>query len=242
MSLFKKVEGIEEEKDVLGGGSKFGVWNTGVYDVIIDSVYLDKSSGGAYSMNFVFKTADGKELSDTMYVTSGEAKGQLNYYTDKEGKKRYLPGYNIANAIAFAATGKELPDLEPENKIIEIYNYDLKKKVPTEKPVYMDLIGKKVKLGVFKVKEFKGVKDTSGQYVDSDEVKEFNEINKIFDENGLTIVEKKAGKTEPGFLNEWVDKYKEDFIKDKTKGKTPTATTGGATTGSSTPSLFGGNK
>ena len=239
-SIFKKVEGIEEEKDVLGG-SKFGVWNTGIYDVVIDSVYLDEAKSGAYSMNFTFKTEDGKELSETLYVTSGKEKGQLNYFVDKDGKKRYLPGYAIANAIAFVATGKELADLEPEKKIVEVYNYDLKKKVPTEKFVYMDLIGKPLKLGVIKVKEFKRVKDASGQYVDSDETKERNEINKIFSKDGLTITEIKAGKTEPGFLIEWKDRYKEDYVKDKTKGKTPTATTGG-TTGSSAPSLFGGNK
>jgi len=239
-SIFKKVDGIEEEKDVLGG-SKFSVWNTGVYDVIIDSVYLDEAKSGAYSMNFVFKTEDGKELSDTLYVTSGKDKGQLNYFVDKEGKKRYLPGYAIANAIAFVTTGKELADLEPEKKIVEVYNYDLKKKVPTEKFVYMDLIGKPLKLGVIKVKEFKRVKDeATGSYVDSDETKELNEINKIFSKDGLTMVEIKAGKTEPGFLLEWEDRYKEDYVKDKTKGKTPAK--GNTTTGSSTPSLFGGNK
>jgi hypothetical protein len=238
MSLFKKVEDVVEEKDTLGGGSKFGVWNTGVYDVVIDSVYLDESKGGAYSMNFVFKTKDGKELTDTEYVTGGKAKGQLNYYT-KDGKKYYLPGYNIANAIAFAATGKELPDLVPEDKIVEIYNYDLKKKTPTTKKVYMDLIGKSIKLGVFKVKEFKRVKDDStGDYVDSDEVKELNEINKVFNSEGKTIIEAKAG-SEAKFINEWSEKYNSEFVKDKTKGKTPATKSSGSTTTGSTPSLFG---
>jgi len=236
-SLFKKVDGIEEEKDTLGG-SKFGVWNTGSYEVIIDSVYLDQSSGGAYNLNFVFKTNEGKELKETMYVTSGTAKGQLNYYVGKDGKKHYLPGYNIANGIALLATGKELADLEPEEKIVEIYNYELKKNAPTKKLVYMDLIGKSLVLGVFKVKEFKRVKDdATGSYVDSDEIKELNEINKVFSIDGKTTTEYKAGSTGE-FINKWIEKYNDEFVKDKTKGKTPAKPTA-TTTGSGTPSLFG---
>jgi len=243
MNLFKKVEGIKEEQDTLGG-SKFGVWDTGVYDVILDSVYLDESMGGAYSMNFVFKTADGKELKTTEYVTSGKSKGQLNYYIDKNGEKRYLPGYIIANAIAFATTGKELPDLTPEEKIVEVYNYDLKKNVHTKKLVYMDMIGKPLKLGVIKVKEFKRVKDnTTGEYVDIDEIKEYNEVAKVFDKDGFTMIEKKSGLTEPEFINKWSEKYTSEYVRDRTKNKTPGSVgTGGQTKPAGTPSLFGGNK
>jgi len=239
MDLFKKDASIEQEKDTLGGGGF--VWDTGLYDVVIDSVYMDQSKGGAYSLNFVFKTAEGKELRNTQYVTSGAAKGTRNYY-EKDGKKHYLPGFTAANDIAVAATGKELSALEMEDKIVEIYDFDLKKKVPTTKPVFMEMIGKTFKLGVQKVKEYKNIKNDAGAYVPGPDIKEFNEVAKSFNTDGLTSVEAKAGITEPAFVSKWLERNGADFVKDKTKGVTPTA--GGGASGMPTagtgaaPSLF----
>lgn len=239
MDLFKKDASIEQEKDTLGGGGF--VWDTGLYDVVIDSVYMDQSKGGAYSLNFVFKTAEGKELRNTQYVTSGTAKGTRNYY-EKDGKKHYLPGFTAANDIAVAATGKELSGLEMEDKIVEIYDFDLKKKVPTTKPVFMEMIGKTFKLGVQKVKEYKNIKNDAGDYVPGPDIKEFNEVAKSFNNEGLTSVEAKAGITEPEFVNKWLERNGADFVKDKTKGVTPTA--GGGASGmpaagtGAAPSLF----
>lgn len=236
MDLFKKDASIEQEKDTLGGGF---VWDTGLYDVVIDSVYMDQSKGGAYSLNFVFKIADGRELRNTQYVTSGSAKGTRNYY-EKDGKKHYLPGFTAANDIAVAATGKELSGLEMEDKIVEIYDFDLKKKVPTTKPVFMEMIGKTFKLGVQKVKEYKNIKNDAGDYVPGPDIKEFNEVAKSFNNDGLTSIEAKAGVTEPEFVNKWLERNKADFVKDKTKGVTPT--TGGGASGMpaapAAPSLF----
>jgi len=240
MDLFKTDVSIEEEKDTLGGGGF--VWDTGVYDVVIDSVYMDQSSGGAYNLNFVFKTADGRTLNQTLYVTSGAAKGTRNYY-EKDGKKKYLPGFTAANEIAIVATGKELSQLDIEDKIVEIYDYELKKKVPTTKPVFMELIGKTFKVGVQKVKEYKNVKNNAGEYVPSSDIKEYNEVAKSFTTDGLTAIELKAGSTEPDFINKWSERNTADFVKDKTKGVTPTAGGAGtagmptAATGAA-PSLF----
>lgn len=243
MNLFNTDVKVEEEVDTLGGGSF--TWDTGLYDVVVDSVYMDQSSGGAWNLNFVFKTADGKTLNSTQYVTSGTAKGTRNYYETKDGKKKYLPGFVTANDIAVCATGKELKDLEPENKIVEIYDFDLKKKVPTEKPVFMDIIGKPLKLGVHKVKEYKNVKNDAGEYVPSADIKEFNEISKAFTVDGFTTVELKAGATEAEFITKWVEKNTKDFVKDKTKGVTPVGAASAGTAGmpaagatGAAPSLF----
>jgi len=240
MNLFKTDTSIEEEKDTLGGGGF--VWDTGTYDVVIDSVYMDQSRGGAYNLNFVFKTADGRTLNQTLYVSSGTAKGTRNYY-EKDGKKKYLPGFTAANEIAIVATGKEFYQLESEDKIVEIYDYELKKKVPTTKPVFMELIGKTFKVGVQKIKEYKNVKNDAGDYVPSSDIKEYNEVSKSFTTEGLTAVELKAGTTEPDFFNKWIKRNPSDFVKDKTKGVTPIAS-GAGTSGmpsaasGTTPSLF----
>ena len=82
-SLFKNLAAdntIQQDKDVVGG-SKFAVWESGVYDTVIELAYADESKGGAMSIQCVFKTSDGKELKQNIFVTSGKEKGQLNYYT-----------------------------------------------------------------------------------------------------------------------------------------------------------------
>ena len=51
---------IQEEKlvDTLGGY----LLPTGIYPVTIDMAYMSKSKKGADAVNFVFKTAEGKEI------------------------------------------------------------------------------------------------------------------------------------------------------------------------------------
>ena len=64
MSLFKNLATdttIQTDADTLGG-SKFSPWDSGVYDAVIELAYVDESKGGAMSINFTFKTQEGKEL------------------------------------------------------------------------------------------------------------------------------------------------------------------------------------
>ena len=187
---------------------------------------MDQSSGGAHNINFVFKTSDGKTLNDTIYITSGTAKGTLNYYVDRSGAKQYLPGFTTANDIALATAGVDIAELEPENKIVDVYNAELRKKAPTEKPMLMEMIGKPFKLGIHKVKEYKNVKTDSG-YQPSDQVREYNEINKVFGESGHTVVEARAG-VDADFINKWESKNGSEFVKDKTKNVTPVVVGGAA--------------
>lgn len=214
--LNKQKDVAEVTKDTLGGGF---TWDTGLYSVVIDSAYLDMSKGGAANITFGFKTAEGKALSQTIYVSSGTAKGQNNYYVDKQGEKQYLPGFTIADDIATLTTGDGIGTVEQEDKMVEVYNAELGKKAPTTKPVFMDLIGKEVVLGIVKIKEFKNVKnDMTGAYEPGTEVREFNEIAKVFSETGHTVVETKSD-AKAAFVNIWAEKNPASYVRDKTKGK-----------------------
>jgi hypothetical protein len=216
MNFLKKQNDVQEvTKDTLGGGF---TWDTGAYPVVIDSAYLGMSSGGAANITFNFKTKEGKSLEQTIYVSSGKEKGQLNYYIDQQGEKKYLPGFVLCNDIALVTLGKDLSDLETEDKIVEVYDTTEGKKVPKEVPVFMELIGSKLTLGVVKVREFRNVKDAAGNYVQGDEIREFNEIDKVFSETNHTVVELKAS-AEADFFSKWVEKRPATFIKDKTKSK-----------------------
>ena len=217
-------DSIQEDTDFVGG---FQVLDSGVYDATIDMAYVDKSSGGALNVNFVFKTQDGKELKQTIYVSSGDKKGNLNYYIDKKGNKNFLTGYNLVKAITLLTIGKELSAVDTEVKTLNIYDYTAKKEIPQKKEVIMELLGQDITLGVLKVIENKNTKNAQGIYVPSAETRTFNEVDKIFrTKDRLTVAEIKAEATEPGFINTWSEKNT-GKVRDKSKavsgGNSPTA-------------------
>ena len=218
MSLFKNLktdDSIQGDKDSLGG---FSVLPSGAYDMVIDMAYIDSSEGGAMSCNLTFKDSVGKSLKVTEWMTSGIAKGQLNYYVDKQGNKKYLPGFNTVNAICLLANGTEIADMEAEEKVLSIYNPELKKEAPTKKQVLMDLLGKEITLGVIKEVVDKTSKDSNGQYVPTGETREQNVIDKVFrTSDKMTVAEIKAESEEASFFNQWVEKNK-DVTKQKAKG------------------------
>jgi len=231
---------IADETDFLGGG---GPLETDVYSFVVDMAYIDKSSGGAMSLNLQLKTADGKSLKQTIYVTSGDAKGNRNYYMVKKngqetGEKRYLPGFNVGNAICLLAIGKELSQLQPEEKTINVYDFTQSKEVPQKKDVLMELLGAEIDLGVRKqiVDKNKNVA-APGQpanYQPTGETRAENEIDKVFrSRDGMTVAEVTAQAEESTFRQKWVD-----LNQGKTRDKS-TAQAGGATQGLPTASAAG---
>lgn len=215
MTTFKNLtidSSIEQDKDTLGG-SKFSPWESGIYDAAIDLAYVDESKGGATGISFVFKTQEGKELRKTIYVTSGKEKGQLNYYVNKDGIKKYLPGFIQANDICLLAVGEELSDLETETKVLSIYNKEQGKEVPTKKEVLISLLGKDITLGVTKVIEDK--------YNAPGETRIINDISKVFrTSDRMTANEIRSEAKVAEFHTAWVEKNTGIIIdkSNKTKG------------------------
>jgi hypothetical protein len=217
--------------------SNFGPMESGLYNMAIDMAYVDKSAGGAMNVNFVFKAQSGKELKQTIYVTSGDSKGNLNYYVDKDGNQRYLPGYNTVNSICLLTVGKELADMDTEEKTLSLWSFEHKKEVAQKKHVIMDLIGQEIQLGVLQIIEPKMVKGDNG-YVDSGETRTINEIDKVFrTSDNLCVAEIRAKETEATEYERWA-KRNEGVTRDKTK-KRATGSTGKATTEAPKKSLFG---
>lgn len=216
-------------------------YDTGLYNAVIDTAYLDESKGGAYSLNVVLKTTDGRTLKQALWITSGKEKGVLTYYVDKKsGEKRDLPGFAVGNALAQLTIGKELGDLTPEAKLVSIYNFDLKKEVPTEKQVYTDLIGQPVNVGIRRVTEFKrALNQSTGKYEDTAETRDLNEIEHVYKaDTNQTVYEAVNGKDAVA-ADAWAKKNT-GVTKDKTKGKggaKPAA--GGSETAAPAKPLFG---
>ena len=198
-------ETIAEERDSLGGG---GVLESGLYDTTISMAYLTKSAKGAIGMVLRLKTADDREIRQTIYMTSGTDKGCKNYY-EKDGKKQYLPGFNLANGMCLLTVGKEVSQMETETKVVPVYSPEVRAEVPTKVEVFMDLLGKEITVGLIKQVVDKTVKnDQTNTYEPTGETREENEIDKLFRaKDKLTVAEIRAEAQEPGFYKSWGSKW-----------------------------------
>lgn len=229
---------VENEEDFLGGG----ILDSNLYDFVVNMAYFDVSKGGANSLNLELKTAKGQTMRTTLWITSGTAKGCKNYYEDKNGKRRYLPGFNQANAICMLGINKEISNVAPEKKVIKVYDFDAKKEVPQEKDVIMELIGAEITCGVIKQVVDKNVKNASGDYVASGETREENEIDKVFrTSDGFTVAELRAKETVAAFKDKWEAKHA-GVTRNRAKGADPSAPKGSSTSAAAaaeTESLFG---
>lgn len=219
MSLFSNMttNGMEEQKDVLGG---FSLLDSNIYPATIKIAYAGKSPSGAMNIT-LHADIEGKEYKETVYITN---KNGENFYVSKaDGKKNPLAGFSIINDLCQIACDKPLSQMDTENKTLMIYNNDLQKEIPTSVPCIMELAGKKVNFAIVKEKRFKVVND-NGSFRETDETRESNVITKVFDPvSHQTVYEIKHGLTEePLFCDKWLEKNKGQVV-DRTRkgGKAP---------------------
>jgi hypothetical protein len=214
MSLFSNLErkqSVEKPVDSLGG---FQTLKSNVYDAVIAMAYVSKSAGGSQFIEFEFKLPEGKTHKETVYVTSGDSKG--NKYTyERNGKEFYLPGYILADEICAVATEQLLSQQDSDVRLVEVYDFDTKGKVQKEFPILIDLIGKKLQIAIMEVKENKKEK-VGNKWENTSEVKTSNQIDKAFNTEGLTTIELMDGETMPIHKEKWSDKNKGN-VKDNYK-------------------------
>lgn len=212
-------EDVKEEKDSLGG---FQVLESGLYPIKIAMAFITKSKGGAMGMTVRGKTDLGQMLDQQLWVTSGDKKGNKNYYINKKTQdKHFLPGFNVGNAICLLAVAKNLSDLDTEPGIAEIYGEKTKvEMIPA-------LVGQDITLGVIKQLVDKTELDSeSGDYLPTGESRAENEIDKVFrTKDNLTTVEIRGGIKEAKFQEQWLDKWAGE-VKDRTTDVGDAATSG----------------
>jgi hypothetical protein len=202
---------IANEKDTVGSG---GVLASGLYTGKITLAYSTVSSGGATGLVLQIKTNEGRDIRSTQWMTSGTAKGAKNFY-EKDGVKHYLPGFLLAQSLALLACGKEISELDQEEKVVNVYSFDSKAEVPTKVNMVMDMIGKDIMIGLIKQTVDKNVKDGNGKYVPSGETREENEIDKFFRaSDSKTTSEIRAQAETAVFVDTWADKWN-DKVRDK---------------------------
>lgn len=241
MSLLKSLttdSAIANEKDSVGGG---GVLASGLYLATVAMAYINKSDGGALGLNVVFNI-DGKDVRQTFWMTSGDAKGNKNYYEDKKGDKQYLPGFNMANSLSLLTVKKEISELDTEEKVIKLYSYDAKAEVPTKVNVVTELLNQEIYVGLLKQTVDKTAKNDAGKYVPTGDTRDENETDKLFRAaDKLTTAEIRAASDVAEFAKTWADKWtgvtKDKTSKDVVKGVAGAPAAAG--TKKPTTSLFG---
>lgn len=215
MSFLKnlgKDKDIKDEVDTLGGGAQ----PSGLYKCVIEAAYLGVSQGGANSLTIVAKAENGHTFRETLWITNKQGE-EFYIYNDE---KRFLPGFNVANALSLLTVGYELCDLdEPEERTLKIFDFDEKKEVPTEVPCLTQLHGEEIWLGIVKEIQDKTKKnDSTGKYEPTGETREVNVIDKVFRaESGLTVAEARLGEDKGEFVEKWVNKW-EGKERNKAKG------------------------
>lgn len=211
---FEMPTDIKEEGDFLGGNAVMESCYSGF---VVDTAYSSTSAGGATAMNVVLKTADGKQqLRQQFWMSSGTAKGCLPYYTTKDGEKKFLPGFILANHLCMLAAGKQLalltpgvPIIDTEERAIMLYSPKESKELLTKVDMFTDLLGKPIAAGVIKQIVDKTKKnDMTGQYEPTGETREENEIVKFFHHrDGRTVTEITAKLPAAIFKDQWVNKW-----------------------------------
>ena len=222
---------IADEKDSIGGS---GPLDSGLYNCTVSMAHINKASSGALGLVLTLKTSDNKEVRQTLWMTSGTAKGSKNYYEDKNGEKHYLPGFIAANALSLLTVGKEISELDTEKKVVKVYSADAKAEVPTQVDMLTDLIGQEIITAVIKQVVDKTRKnEATKQYEPTGETKEENEIDKFFRaRDKMTVAEIKAQAEAPIFYGAWDDKWT-GKVKVRAKGAAGNTGTAGAPKGAS---------
>lgn len=255
--LKDKASKAEAPVDRVGGG--FKAQDTDIYIGTLKVAYAGQSDKGANFVQVIIEDlvnattgASAGTHREQLYITSGNVKGNSPTY-EKNGKEFFLPGYTVANDIFVMTAETELPDTVFEEKVVNIYDFEQSKELPKSVMVPVDAVGQKVAVALKKSQEYKRVKGNDG-YVDSDEIKEVVNIDKVFHPDlKLTVLEvtealaadRDLASEEPVFWNAWLEanQGKVDTHKLKKSGNAGTAgappAAANPTAGAAKKSLFG---
>lgn len=245
MGIFSglKSEGLEETRDSLGG---FSALESNAYTGEIKLAYAVKSPGGAQGV-FVEFDFNGTKFSTIEWVTN--KKGE-NWFLNKndQTKKVPLPGFTIIDDLCIVTTEKPLEEQATEEKVVKVYDWDQKKEIPQNMPVLVDLIGKKVTLGIIKqIEDAQKKNQTTGEYENTGKTREVNVIDKVFHyPTNLTVPEvrnaTKAGVApEASFHPAWVERNA-GKTKDRSSGSDAAGKSGKPGSKATPPAPGGGER
>ena len=205
MTTFEIPQDVEQENNDRVGVKR--LLPTGAYPMLVKLAYYSFTKGGAKALNLTLQPVDSElgEVRQTLYVASGDAKGNLTYYVNKKtGKKHLPPDMHTDNQLAQVTLGKSITEVPTAQKTVKIYDYDTKKEEPVEVPVLVEMLNTQFVAGIISVAENKrALNPASGAYEPTNEIREFNEVEKLFNKDNFSVQEMRDKVETPVFLEEW---------------------------------------
>lgn len=187
-SKAKPATKAEVEEDFVGGG---GILDTDIYQAEIKYAYIGKaSSSDARNLTLCVKI-NNTEITRQIWMTNRT--GDVTYKDKKTGELKNLPGYNQVNALCMLVCSKEVGDMEVEEKVLNLYDFESKKEVPQTVDCFIDLHGQKIQIALQRQTVDKTEKNEStGDYEPTGETRDQNEFIKFFPEDKLVTISEVA--------------------------------------------------
>jgi hypothetical protein len=215
MQLFGnlKDDGLKLQGDRLGGQTLF---DADYYEATVNMAYVHTSSSGARAIVLTLDIG-GRNFTETFYVTNKDGK---NSYPDKKNPsiQHEMIGYAAMKEFSLLTTGVEFQLQNFEEKVVKIYDFEQRKDVPTNVPVMIDVLGKKIGVGLIRRKVDKKTRGQDNVYRATGETREENAVDKFFHaESGRIVSEFMNGIETPEFREKWLKVHK-GKIQDRVKG------------------------
>ena len=237
--------GVESGGDFIGGQV---IHPTDVYPTKVKMAYVTKSNSSQAQAVVLHLDINGSEHRETIWVTSG--KGEAFY--EKDGKKKFLPGWETVSDLCMLLTERPLDKIATEDRIVRLYNFEKRAEENTSVPVLVDILNGEVLVALQEVKEDKTKKnDSTGKYEPTGEYRQVNRVVKFIHPSTKGTVHEHVKGIEPGtYHDKWLTQFKGKVhdATDKTAGapksgmpgQPPAA--GGGQPAAETSSLFDRNK
>lgn len=209
----------QEERDTVGG---FAPWPSGLYKAKLKAAFLGSFDGGSRYIEVITEltneAGDTREVSERETVWSSKTKGP--FYVDKKtGEKKELIGKAKMDALGRLICGKDLSQSVFEEKFHKIYDKAAKGETNQARPTLVEWSGADLYVGLVAIQENKSTKatDSAGKvtYVPTADIREFNSVDKFFNDKKQTILEVTQG-VDAEFYTDWV-KANDGKVRDKTK-------------------------
>tara|TARA_R110000823_G_scaffold12076_6_gene40567 strand:+ start:121 stop:939 length:819 start_codon:yes stop_codon:yes gene_type:complete len=177
--------GSNIEEDFTGGGG--GLLDTDVYMATIKTAYIQKAKASEATSIILLMDINGKELRSQTWVTNRN--GEVTYKDKKTGEVKNLPGFSQMNSLALLVAGKELGQLDSEEKTVKLYDFDAKKEIPQAVMCFTELHGETVAAAVQRQTVDKTAKnEATGSYDATGETRDQNEVVKFFAADKLVTI------------------------------------------------------
>lgn len=228
------------ETDFIGGG---GPLDTDIYLAKIKAAYIGKAAASEAKNVTLILDVNGREVRSQIWVSNRT--GDVTYRDKKTNEDKNLPGFNQINSLCLLTAGKPLGEMDVEELVVKIYDYDAKKELPQAVECFAELHGESINIALQRQTVDKTAKnDATGTYDATGETRDQNEIVKFFAADKLVTISeveefikslgesftdvvdnghlikamKKMGDQSGNYADKWLDRNKGQ-IYDKSTGK-----------------------